>query len=192
MTALRGIAKGLADEQKIDAPARGLDDLMAVLPGERLVPPWRVVSAHRSRRVRALAQLHPPRTPRRRDWLQRAHGAVVRRAGGPRAGSPSTRWAGCWRAWPESWSFRRSPSAIRPTRSGSSWKRLAAVVIGGGSLSGGQGSVAGTLIGALLLTVNQSRLHTPGHAQLDSGNPDRGHHRRRHDPRSRPASGARD
>ena len=27
------------------------------------------------------------------------------------------------------------------------------VVIGGGSLSGGQGSVAGTLIGALLLTV---------------------------------------
>jgi ribose transport system permease protein len=30
---------------------------------------------------------------------------------------------------------------------------IAAVVIGGGSLSGGQGSVAGTLIGALLLTV---------------------------------------
>jgi ribose transport system permease protein len=27
------------------------------------------------------------------------------------------------------------------------------VVIGGGSLSGGQGSVAGTLLGALLLTV---------------------------------------
>jgi ribose/xylose/arabinose/galactoside ABC-type transport system permease subunit len=30
---------------------------------------------------------------------------------------------------------------------------IAAVVIGGGSLSGGQGSVVGTLIGALLLTV---------------------------------------
>jgi ribose transport system permease protein len=30
---------------------------------------------------------------------------------------------------------------------------IAAVVIGGGSLSGGQGSVAGTLVGALLLTV---------------------------------------
>jgi ribose/xylose/arabinose/galactoside ABC-type transport system permease subunit len=30
---------------------------------------------------------------------------------------------------------------------------IAAVVIGGGSLSGGQGSIAGTLIGALLLTV---------------------------------------
>jgi ribose/xylose/arabinose/galactoside ABC-type transport system permease subunit len=30
---------------------------------------------------------------------------------------------------------------------------IAAVVIGGGSLAGGQGSVAGTLIGALLLTV---------------------------------------
>jgi ribose transport system permease protein len=30
---------------------------------------------------------------------------------------------------------------------------IAAVVIGGGSLSGGQGSIAGALIGALLLTV---------------------------------------
>ena len=30
---------------------------------------------------------------------------------------------------------------------------IAAVVIGGGSLSGGQGSIAGTLLGALLLTV---------------------------------------
>jgi len=30
---------------------------------------------------------------------------------------------------------------------------IAAVVIGGGSLSGGQGSVPGALIGALLLTV---------------------------------------
>ncbi|HYP87133.1 MAG TPA: ABC transporter permease, partial [Polyangiaceae bacterium] len=38
MSALRGIAKGLADEQKIDAPARGLDEWMAVVPGERLVP----------------------------------------------------------------------------------------------------------------------------------------------------------
>lgn len=31
-------------------------------------------------------------------------------------------------------------------------KVVAAVVIGGGSLSGGQGSIAGTLLGALLLT----------------------------------------
>ena len=31
-----------------------------------------------------------------------------------------------------------------------------AVVIGGGSLAGGQGSVAGTLLGALLLTVIKS------------------------------------
>ena len=30
---------------------------------------------------------------------------------------------------------------------------IAAVVIGGGSLSGGQGSIAGTLLGALLMTV---------------------------------------
>jgi ribose transport system permease protein len=30
---------------------------------------------------------------------------------------------------------------------------IAAVVIGGGSLSGGQGSIAGSLLGALLMTV---------------------------------------
>jgi ribose transport system permease protein len=30
---------------------------------------------------------------------------------------------------------------------------IAAVVIGGGSLSGGQGSIAGSLVGALLMTV---------------------------------------
>jgi ribose transport system permease protein len=33
---------------------------------------------------------------------------------------------------------------------------IAAVVIGGGSLSGGQGSIAGSLVGALLLTVIKS------------------------------------
>jgi len=32
MSILRGAAKGLANEQKIDADARGLDELMAVLP----------------------------------------------------------------------------------------------------------------------------------------------------------------
>jgi ribose transport system permease protein len=33
---------------------------------------------------------------------------------------------------------------------------IAAVVIGGGSLSGGKGSIAGTLLGALLMTVIQT------------------------------------
>ena len=69
---------------------------------------------------------------------------------------------------------------------------IAAVVIGGGSLSGGQGSVAGTLIGALLAHGDQGRLHAPGHAQLDSGNPDRRHHRGRDDARPRAAQGARE
>jgi ribose transport system permease protein len=32
---------------------------------------------------------------------------------------------------------------------------IAAVVIGGGSLSGGQGSVLGTLVGALIMTIIQ-------------------------------------
>src|SRR5262249_56117062 len=42
MRILRGLAKGIANEQKIDANARGLDSLLGVLPGERswmLFPP---------------------------------------------------------------------------------------------------------------------------------------------------------
>src|SRR6185436_8302576 len=37
MSVLRGAAKGLADEQKIDADPRGIDELMAIVPGGSLV-----------------------------------------------------------------------------------------------------------------------------------------------------------
>jgi len=48
MTILRGAAKGVANEQKIDANARGLDSLLGVLPDDRrwlLFPPgvWMLV-----------------------------------------------------------------------------------------------------------------------------------------------------
>jgi ribose/xylose/arabinose/galactoside ABC-type transport system permease subunit len=152
MTALRGIAKGLADEQKIDAPARGLDDLMAVLPGERLVPHG-VWLALATAIVFALL-LSYTRLGRHavaigsNELTARLCGVPVARVriviytlGGLLAGLAGI--------------LEFSTLTVGdPTDSiGLELEAIAAVVIGGGSLAGGQGSVAGTLIGALLLTV---------------------------------------
>jgi ribose/xylose/arabinose/galactoside ABC-type transport system permease subunit len=152
MSALRGIAKGLADEQKIDAPARGIDEWMAVLPGERLVPHgvWLALIAG------ALCALLLGYTKLGRhavaigsnEHTARLCGVPVARVrlavyalGGVLAGMAGI--------------LEFSTLTVGdPTDSfGLELEAIAAVVIGGGSLAGGQGSVAGALIGALLLTV---------------------------------------
>jgi ribose transport system permease protein len=152
MSALRGIAKGLADEQKIDAPARGIDAWMAVIPGERLVPygVWLALAAA----VAFAAWLSYTRLGRHavavgsNELTARLCGVPVARVrliiyalGGLLAGLAGV--------------LEFSTLTVGdPTDSvGLELEAIAAVVIGGGSLSGGQGSVAGTLIGALLLTV---------------------------------------
>ncbi len=152
MSALRGIAKGLADEQKIDAPARGLDNWMAVLPGERLVPygVWLALAAA----VIFATMLSYTKLGRHavavgsNELTARLCGVPVARVrlaiyalGGLLAGLAGV--------------LEFSTLTVGdPTDSvGLELEAIAAVVIGGGSLSGGQGSVAGTLIGALLLTV---------------------------------------
>lgn len=152
MSALRGIAKGLADEQKIDAPARGLDDWMAIAPGEHLVPHgvWLALVAA----VVCALLLGYTRLGRHavavgsNELTARLCGVPVARVrlaiyaiGGLLAGLAGV--------------LEFSTLTVGdPTDSvGLELEAIAAVVIGGGSLSGGQGSVAGTLIGALLLTV---------------------------------------
>jgi ribose transport system permease protein len=152
MSALRGLAKGLAGEQKIDAPARGMDDWMAILPGERLVPGgvWLAFAAA----VGCALVLGYTRLGRHavavgsNEHTARLCGVSVTRVrlaiyalGGLLAGLAGT--------------LEFSTLTVGdPTDSvGLELEAIAAVVIGGGSLSGGQGSVAGTLLGALLLTV---------------------------------------
>lgn len=152
MSALRGIAKGLADEQKIDAPARGMDDWMAIVPGERWVPHgiWLALAAA----VLCALVLGYTRLGRHavavgsNELTARLCGVPVGRVrlavyaiGGLLAGLAGV--------------LEFSTLTVGdPTDSvGLELEAIAAVVIGGGSLSGGQGSVAGTLIGALLLTV---------------------------------------
>ena len=58
---------------------------------------------------------------------------------------------------------------------------IAAVVIGGGSLSGGEGTVLGTLIGCLIMSVLYNGCVHAGYLQREPGHHHRpDHHRRRH------------
>ncbi len=154
MSILRGLAKGLAHEQKIDAPEAGLDELMAMPPisrGWQLLPlgVWvtlvlavaaalvlaytrfgrHLVATGSNVATARLCGVNVPRIT-----------VLVYLVGGGLAGI-----AGLME-----FSYL---TVGDPTDSiGLELAVIAAVVIGGGSLSGGQGSIPGTLLGALLMT----------------------------------------
>ena len=151
MSALRGAAKGLADEQKVDAPSRGLEHWMELGTRGGLPPAvWlaivlAIVAAdflaytRFGRHVVAVgsnpltARLCGIPVGRVTVWVYVIAGALAGLAG---VMEFSTLTVG------------------DPTDSiGLELEVIAAVVIGGGSLSGGRGSVAGALLGALLLTT---------------------------------------
>ena len=152
MSALRGIAKGLADEQKIDAPARGLDTWMAVIPGERLVPygVWLALAAA----VVCALLLSYTRLGRHAVAVG-SNEQTARLCGVPVARVRLTIYAlgGLLAGLAGVLEFSTLTVGDPTDSVGLELEAIAAVVIGGGSLSGGQGSVPGTLIGALLLTV---------------------------------------
>jgi ribose transport system permease protein len=152
MSILRGMAKGIADEQKIDADPRGLDALMQSHAGSLALPPgvWLMLAAtlfgvglltytRIGRQIVAVgsnaetARLCGISIPKTTLFVYTLSGLLVGMAG---VLEFSTLTVG------------------DPTDSvGLELEVIAAVVIGGGSLSGGQGSASGTLVGALLLTV---------------------------------------
>jgi len=155
MSALRGAAKGLANEQKVDADPRGLESLMTLPAADRshlLLPPavWLVIVlgllaagfllyTRAGRHVVAVgsnvmtARLCGVPVRAITVWVYVIAGALAGLAG---VMEFSTLTVG------------------DPTDSiGLELEVIAAVVIGGGSLSGGRGSVAGALLGALLLTT---------------------------------------
>jgi ribose transport system permease protein len=151
MSILRGAAKGLADEQKIDVDPKGLEALM--LPGTTpLFAPgvWLTVA------IAALAAAFlvytvlgrhvvatgsNPATARLCGVAIERVTVVVYAIGGLLAGLAGTL------------EFATLTVGDPTDSLGLELEVIAAVVIGGGSLSGGQGSVSGTLVGALLLTV---------------------------------------
>ena len=155
MQILRGAAKGLAHEQKIDAPLCWLNELLRALPKGRrwmLLPAgvwmlvvlgllmWAVLRYTRfGRHARAIGS---------NEQTARLCGIGVARTktliymlGGLFAGL-----AGVLQ-------FSRLNVGDPTVAIGLELDVIAAVVIGGGSLAGGEGSIPGTIVGALIMNV---------------------------------------
>ncbi len=155
MSALRGAAKGLANEQKIDAPAGGLDALLAPLPEGRawLVVPsgvWIAVL------VAAIAALFLARTRFGRHGYAIGSSEATARLCGVRVERTKTLVyviAGLLAGLAGVLEFSTLTVGDPTTAVGLELEVIAAVVIGGASLSGGEGSVLGAMIGALLMTT---------------------------------------
>lgn len=155
---VRGAAKGFAHEQKIDAPLTWLKELLAALPqgeGWRIVP-WGVWLAI-GLSVLVAGVLLYTRLGRHiiaigsNEQTARLCGVPVDRVklivyslGGAFAGV-----AGILQ-------FSRLTVGDPTVATGVELDVIAAVVIGGGSLNGGEGSIAGTIVGALIMTVIRS------------------------------------
>lgn len=158
MLIVRGLAKALAHEQKIDAPLTWLQGLLSSLPPERawmLVPGgvWLVVLlallvagvlrfTKLGRHVFAVGS---------NELTARLCGVAVERTkvltyalGGMFFGVAGLML------------FSRLTVGDPTAAVGLELDVIAAVVIGGGSLSGGEGSVFGSLIGALIMSVIRS------------------------------------
>ena len=153
MSILRGLAKGLAHEQKIDVDIRGLDALVTPPShGVLLFPPavWLmlgvgVATAVVLRRTRfgrhVVAIGSSEETARLCGVAVRPVKVLVYTLAAALAGLAGVIELG-------------TLTVGDPTDSiGLELDVIASVVIGGGSLSGGEGSVAGALIGAMLMTV---------------------------------------
>jgi ribose transport system permease protein len=151
MSVLRGTAKGLADEQKIDVDPRGLEDLM--LPGVTpLLPPgvWLTLA------IACLAAAFLVYTVHGRHIVATgSNPATAELCGVPTGRVTLLVYAlgGLLAGLAGVLEFATLTVGDPTDSLGLELEVIAAVVIGGGSLSGGQGSIAGTLVGALLLTV---------------------------------------
>jgi ribose transport system permease protein len=153
MSILRGAAKGLAGEQKIDANPRGLDELMAIVPGGiGLVPAgvWILLFVA----AFGVALLAYTRFGRHVVAVG-SNELTARLCGVPVARTKILVYtlAGLLAGLAGVLEFSTLTVGDPTDSMGLELEVIAAVVIGGGSLAGGQGSVAGTLLGALLLTV---------------------------------------
>jgi ribose/xylose/arabinose/galactoside ABC-type transport system permease subunit len=150
MSLMRGLAKGFADEQKIDADPRGIDGMMAASGGG--LPPG--VFLLFALAVLAAVALHY--TVFGRHVVAIGSNAQTARL----CGVPVDRvtvlvyaLAGALTGIAGLLEFATLTVGDPTDSIGLELEAIAAVVIGGASLSGGQGSIAGAMIGALLMTV---------------------------------------
>lgn len=154
MGIIRGAAKGLAGEQKIDAPATWLNDLVAELPaGSRwqVFPPgvWLLILlalvvggllryTRFGRHIFAIGS---------NEDTARLCGVHVRRVK-TQVYALAAALAGIAGLM----QFSRLTVGDPTVASGLELDVIAAVVIGGATLSGGEGSILGALVGAMLMT----------------------------------------
>ena len=158
MLVVRGVAKGLAHDQKIDAPASWLTELLARLPASRawlLFPPgvWLLfvfavgvggllLYTRLGRHVFAVGS---------NEQAARLCGIAV-----PRVKLAVYVLGGFFAGLAGLMQFSRLTVGDPTGATGLELNVIAAVVIGGGSLAGGEGSVLGALIGALIMQTIQS------------------------------------
>ena len=99
------------------------------------------------------AGLHAVRPPPVRDRLERAHRASVRRLGRADEDRRLHRWRGALAGVAGVLQFSRLSVGDPTVAAGLELDVIAAVIIGGGSLTGGRGSVLGTVLGASTMAV---------------------------------------
>jgi ribose transport system permease protein len=154
MLIIRGAAKGFGEERRIEAPASWLNDLLRVTRGEMLLPSgiWAVIAL--SLIVGGL--LRYTRFGRHtfaigsNERMARLCGVAISRTKIViyTLSAALTGFAGLLM-------FSKLSVGGPTVAIGLELDVIAAVIIGGGSLLGGRGTVAGTLIGAAIMTVIQ-------------------------------------
>ncbi len=153
MSILRGIAKGLAHEQKIDVDPGGLEHLMASSPGAWVPVPagvWVAVA------IAVTAALMLAYTRFGKHVFAVGSNEQTARLCGIRVGRVRLAVyaiAGLLTGIAGVMEFSTLTVGDPTDSVGLELEVIAAVVIGGGSLSGGEGSILGSMVGALLMTV---------------------------------------
>jgi ribose/xylose/arabinose/galactoside ABC-type transport system permease subunit len=154
MLIVRGAAKGFAEERRIEAPFTWLNDLLRVEPGTMLLPAgiWSVVVAA----VAIAALLRYTRFGRHvfaigsNERMARLCGVAI-----PRTKITVYTLSGLLTGLAGLLQFSKLSVGDPTVGVGAELDVIAAVIIGGGSLTGGRGSIAGTFMGAAIMTIIQ-------------------------------------
>jgi ribose transport system permease protein len=154
MLIIRGAAKGLAEERRIEAPVTWLNDLLRVPRGGALLPPgiWAVIAL-------ALIVAGMLRYTRfgRHVFAIGSNERMARLCGVAIARTKIIVYVltAAFAGFAGLLQFSKLSVGDPTVAVGLELDVIAAVIIGGGSLLGGRGTVAGTLIGAAIMTVIQ-------------------------------------